>query len=322
MKVVHTESSPVFLIGHGSSGTSISAILLDKYSQVCFGTESQFMIRFFNRLSKYGDLSDNSNLTRLVSDILRERWFERVKKFGFTTSLDEILENIGEKSYRGVLDSIFTLLKTHKKMDRWGDKTPEYLYDLPVLHQLYPEAQYIHVVRDGRDVALSEFGRYFGEKNTYKAAVEWRDTILLVKDFLKGLPPNRFIEIRYEDLLAEPAEVFHMLTKFLKIKDEDGQLKKYIDDTISNEIDANNSFKWKSKLSESKNRVFEQVACDILKSYRYETSIETVQDFSPAMKVIWNVDNILKKWKTPGYWGNNAYRAKIRVREMISNFGG
>ncbi len=318
MKVVHTKSSPVFLIGHGNSGTSISAALLDKYLKVCFGTESQFIIRFFNRLGKYGDLSDNSNLTRLASDILRERWFERVKKFGFTTNLDEILENINEKSYRGVLDSIFDLLKTHKKMDRWGDKTPEYVYDLPVLHQLYPDAQYIHVVRDGRDVALSAFGRYFGEKNSYKTAVNWRDTILLVQDFLGGLPPDRFIEFRYEDLLAEPAKVFHKLIKFLDITDEDGQLKKYIDDNICHDINANNSYKWKLKFSEAQNRVFEQVACDMLKNYEYETSIETVHDFSPAMKVIWNVDNLLKKWKTPGYWENNAYRAKVRFREIFS----
>jgi hypothetical protein len=318
MDVKHKSKTPVFIIGHGRSGTSITANLFTKYLKISFGTESQFIVRYYKKLNKYGDLNVDENLKRLISDLTHERWFERSKKFGMVADVDAIFNGLTERSYRGILESIFMQLARLNHMQRWGDKTPEYVYHLPVLKALFPGARYIHIVRDGRDVALSLFQMHFGSKNIYKAAKEWKDVILMVKDFAaQSLDKEQFMEFRYEDLLVKPAQIFAQIIDFLELDDTDGKLIDFISANIPNDLKAGNFNKWKGSLSQSDQELFEKAACDVLADYGYETTIEDVQSFSPIHRVYWNIDNQIKKWKTPGYWEDNVYRVKLRIKDMI-----
>ncbi|MDH3718324.1 MAG: sulfotransferase, partial [Planctomycetota bacterium] len=149
MHVVHKSRVPIQVIGYGSSGTSIFCQLLREKLGVGIGTESQFVVRYYHALSEYGDLDDDRNLQRLIADLSRERWFERNEKFGFSCSEEQIFNDVKQRTYRGVLDAVFSQLANHLNAERWGDKTPDYVHDLPVLWELFPDAKYIHVVRDG-----------------------------------------------------------------------------------------------------------------------------------------------------------------------------
>src|SRR5262245_21206595 len=118
--VNHLELSPVMIVGHGSSGTSITGAMIREHLRVSFGTETQFIPRYYYRLGRYGDLAVDANLKRLIADILNERWFVRCRKFGFETHLDAVFADVTQRSYRGVLDSIFRQLALHNRMGRWG----------------------------------------------------------------------------------------------------------------------------------------------------------------------------------------------------------
>ena len=61
LPIRHRRTDPVFVIGHGRSGTSILATLLRQHLRVAFGTESQFFIRYHRQLARYGDLSREAN---------------------------------------------------------------------------------------------------------------------------------------------------------------------------------------------------------------------------------------------------------------------
>ena len=102
------------------------------------------------------------------------------------TTADELFAEVcrsGNRSYRGVLDAVFGQLADNNNTDRWGDKSPEYVQDLDVVGELFPDAKYIHLIRDGRDVALSVMSRYWGPKNIYTAATEWKQAIEAVDAF-------------------------------------------------------------------------------------------------------------------------------------------
>ncbi len=216
MTLNHVRSTPVHIIGHARSGTSILADVLRRYLQISFGTESPFIIRFEKKLAQYGDLHDERHLKRLIRDVAQERCFQRWHKFdGFVLDPDQLYRDLPERSYRGVLEAAFMQLARHGGMTRWGDKSPEYVHDLPVLYRVLPDAQYIHIVRDGRDVALSVFQQEFGAKNVSKAASDWRQQMLLVHTFAQSLPPEQFLEIRYEDFLGATGETFYKLVDFL-----------------------------------------------------------------------------------------------------------
>jgi len=92
VEVVHGSQVPVLVLGHARSGTSVFIRMLRKYLRIAFGTESQFIIRYHSRISKYGDLTKDANVRRLIGDLYRERWFERCqRRLGFETTIDAIM---------------------------------------------------------------------------------------------------------------------------------------------------------------------------------------------------------------------------------------
>ena len=191
LQVTHTVHHPVFVLGCGRSGTSLFGALLRKYMKINFGPETQFIVDYHKRLRAYGDLREEGNFRLLIADIARERCFERWHhRFGFQLNAARVAADARERSYAGILTAIFEQFAAHHGMERWGDKSPNYDRDLGVILELFPDARFFHVVRDGRDVALSTFKCFFGAKNAYKAALDWRRQLSWVLRFKAELSPG------------------------------------------------------------------------------------------------------------------------------------
>ena len=98
---------------------------------------------------------------------------------------------------------------------RWGDKTPPYGFIMQPIHTLLPEAHFIHVIRDGRDAALSHKSTYFWRYADFEEhATEWRDRIREFREQGEACP---YIEIRYEDLVEEPFAVLRGVCEFIEL---------------------------------------------------------------------------------------------------------
>lgn len=319
--VKHLDLAPVMIIGHGSSGTSITGGLIRDLLQISFGTESQFIPRYFYQRGHYGDLHDDANLRSLISDILDERWFVRCRKFGFETSLDSVFEDVTERTFRGVLDSVFGQLAKHNHMDRWGDKTPEYIDHLPVLQEVFPDAYYIHIVRDGRDVALSVFDRFWGAKNIVTAALEWRHAIDRVRDFSKSIDPERLLDIRYEDLLTQPLQTFERIIDFLKIEDTNGALLEYVDEQARKQLKSSNFNKWKKALTEKQQVAFEHINGDLLAEYGYETRTTAIRRLGYIERAFWAADSRIRQWGRMDYWKDDLYKLRLLFKDLQRHLG-
>lgn len=319
MHVIHHTDAPVIMLGHGSSGTSILATLLRKYLQISFGTESQFIVRFFNMLPWFGDLSDKRNLRRLVEAISQERWFSRCrKKWAFELNIDEVVDGVESPEYRKVLDAIFLQLARHNGLARrWGDKTPEYVNHLDCIGRLFPDAKFIHLIRDGRDVALSVMGRYWGPKNIYTAAHEWRSAIDKVDDFAQRVRPEQFLEITYEELLSAPVRCFGLLIEFLEVDSAGGELIETIRRRVSTDLMPNNHDKWRLDWSDRQRAQFERIAGETLRRHGYDTAGSRSARPSRAWQhLFWSLDNRVRKLGYAEYWRDNVYKARLRMRDI------
>lgn len=327
LHVSHNEFHPVFVIGAPRSGTSMLIKLIRKYLKINFGTESQFIIRYYNKLQTYGNLKQKNNLRMLVNDISGERCFRRWEsRFGFKLDIEKVLENITEPNYPNILKSIFGQFADYHGMARWGDKTPEYVYDLPVLLELFPTARFLHIIRDGRDVALSEFKLGFGAKNVYKSATSWREKITLINMFAKQLPPEQYLEIRYEDLLSDPVTVMSRMIGFFKINDPGLDLLKFIESHIFEDIISNNFFKWKDQLTDRERNLFEKLSGDVLRAYHYETRILSSKSLNLLEKAKYEADHYAKKYLKYKSWQDNFYKMSVnfknvRRHKVLTSFG-
>jgi hypothetical protein len=299
-QVEHHSTVPVLIVGH------------------------QFIARYYKRLGQYGDLNRDENLRRLIGDLLTERWFERCRaKWGFEPSVEAIFRSVEQRTFRGVLDAIFLDLARHNQMAcRWGDKTPEYTHDLDVLGKLFPEAKYVHLVRDGRDVALSVMGRYWGPKNVFSAAHEWRESVAQIDDFFRDHPELQTLEITYEQLLRDPVDTFRELIKFLEIDNRGGALLDSLATDLQRDLMSTNFDKWRRDLSPEQRTLFERVAGDLLRRHGYETldSIPATSEFPAWEQFYWNCDNRLRKWTYGEYWRDNWYKVRLRTRDVWRSF--
>jgi hypothetical protein len=98
---------------------------------------------------------------------------------------------------------------------RYADKTPHYVSHLPLLTERFAEARFVHVVRDGRDVALSLLEVPWGPDDLEGAAQHWRRRVL--EGRAAGLGYERYRELRYEALVADPERELRALAAWLEL---------------------------------------------------------------------------------------------------------
>jgi len=118
-------------------------------------------------------------------------------------------------SYPDVVRAVFDAYASAYGKPRWGDKTPGYVHFLPELAQLFPDAQFIHVVRDGREVAVSVSERDWWPGSPVSAAFWWRRYVRVGREAGTRLGPDRYLELRLERLIADPQAELGSVCAFL-----------------------------------------------------------------------------------------------------------
>jgi hypothetical protein len=114
---------------------------------------------------------------------------------------------------RDLLDLVYGHhLRIHGKR-RFGDKTPNYFHLLPVLDTLYPGAKFIHLIRDGRDVAISYIDN--GWYRYYQPEFSWVRVMKSRQKFLSSAHNYQILEVKYEDLVLEPRREVMRICEFL-----------------------------------------------------------------------------------------------------------
>lgn len=201
---------PFFIVGAQRSGTTMLRLMLNNHPALAVPFESVFIPEFYRRLGEYGDLREHGNVERLLGDICADRW---VQRGGLVPDPGAVLAR-GVDSYPALVDAIFSEYARSRGKRRWGDKTPTYVTELDVLWELFPGCRFVHLVRDGRDVALSLSGISWGSSHIPRIAEEWRWKTTLAHKMGRMIP-DHYLEVRYEDLVREPTAALRAICGFL-----------------------------------------------------------------------------------------------------------
>ena len=313
----HTKFGPVFVLGCARSGTSLTCRLLLDHLGVNFGTESQFLVRYYRKSARYGDLRREPAMRRLLTDLSRERFFARTRRnFGFVFDIEQALRSIAEPTYAGAIRSIFEQFAATKGLVRWGDKTPEYNRHLDTLLELFQAAQFVHVVRDPRDVAVSVFKTGFGPKSAYEAAVDWRDSVDRIETFGARLAPGQFMRLRYESLLQDPAATLDSVAAFLGITNH-ASLVAGRSTHLRAQVREDNSLRWKTSLSAPEITCIDEVTGPALAGFGYQfQSIQSVMSKIGLSQIArWRLQGLWRRGVNRRYWADNVYRLRLRFRD-------
>jgi hypothetical protein len=178
--------APIFVVGCQRSGTTLLRLVLDSHPAVACGPETRFL----------------ESMTRIVGD----DW-PRLARYGCDKS--EWLAGIAAW-YGGLQDEY----AQRRGKVRWADKTPRYALIMDFLDQLFPDAQFIHIIRDPRDVVLSHRKR-FGYVSAVKAVRKWPVYVATARASGQRLGPQRYLEVRYEDLVADNSKELRRVFEFI-----------------------------------------------------------------------------------------------------------
>jgi hypothetical protein len=199
-----------FIVGVNRSGTTLLRLMLDSHPQLTIPPETHFvpeMIRLARRQN-----TTRKRLLRAATD--HPRWGD----FGLDEEL--LLARLQEVKPLNPTDAIrvfYDLYAEKEGKPRWGDKTPRYMRAMPRIERALPEARFIHLIRDGRDVALSQAERALeGEAPTLTEVAErWRRRIETARVHAADL--DSYLEVRYEDLVGEPELALREVCEFLEL---------------------------------------------------------------------------------------------------------
>lgn len=246
METILENYSPVFVGGTGRSGTTIAARLIaaaEPYALI------PIEVRFHCDAGGLADVvAGRTSIDRFVDEMKREWYIRKANALGprglhVITSwmeLDSALQRFQDEAQSDVVSAAGRLLATllDPVADRagaasWVENTPPSVRAARELSLALPSARFIHMVRDGRDVASSVVRRSWGPNDLKEAISWWGDELLKIHESLSSLDSDRVITIRLEHLSETQREpTYRRLAKFLSIED-DRHMHRFFDEEVS-----------------------------------------------------------------------------------------
>jgi hypothetical protein len=268
---------PLLVLGVRRSGTTLLRVVLDRHSELAVPDESYFVPQLADR---HGGRVDPEEF---VDDLRR---LPALREWG--VSADAVGARL--RSGMGLGEAMAAVYETYaadRGKPRWGDKTPMYMQHLPLLERLFPTARYVHLVRDGRDAGLSFLAmprgivtESWGHPRTPGGfACQWR-TEVRAAQALGGRVGDRYLEVRYEELVADAAGVVERICAFAGLPYEPAMLEYEGTVDVSakphqqrlRQAPTPSVRDWREDMAPQDVAAFEAVAGDLLAELGYETA--------------------------------------------------
>lgn len=278
-----------FIVGVGRSGTTLLRLMLDAHPDLSIPPETHFVPQLLQE-----KMESRDDFVKFMTGVATWRDFE----------LNEeeprlCLEGLRPFSISGGVREFYRLYARRFQKKYFGDKTPLYLSSMTLIAQAFPEARFIHLIRDGRDVAMSYRGLWFGPgEDASSAARFWMERINVGRQQACSL--KYYHEVRYEELIKDASSVLKKICAFIDIPFSEQMLNyhntsayrlselgdRFRDDgtiCVKREDrmhihalthlppDRSRIERWKSAMSETDQKLFERVAGKLLRNLGYET---------------------------------------------------
>ena len=276
---------PLFVVGMPRCGTKLLRAILNAHPSISIiGFETEFLPYWVINWERFGDLGDRHQFKKFYQSCLTLPFFVYLKDEGLVVDAEMWYEMCDDYSPSGVFEA---LARVHLGLSPstniiWGDKSPSYLTHIALLKRLYPEARFIHIIRDVRDYCLS-INRAWG-KNMIRAAQRWSDDVACAQSVGSRLGLD-YLELKYETLVRSPESTVRNIFDFLAIP--------FIGDVLNlsrptenlgdakgvHGIVEDNTGKYEEAMDSKLLETIESIACETMSSagYRCDSAVNSVR---------------------------------------------
>ena len=277
-----------FVVGCGRSGTTLVRAILDSHPELAVTHESRFVPWMLANRSRF-ERAGGVDADRFVDDLFsRRNVASRVDAWDL--GRDRVSAALAARppaDLPAAIRAVYELYAADRGKPRYGDKTPGYVLSIDVIGRAFPEAGFVHVVRDGRDVALALRDVDFGPADLVQAAHTWRAKVLGARAAARSVGPSRYVEVRYEDLVARPEDEIRKLCSFIELEFVPGMAEPHRRDGGRDDLDGLGRQDhhaslarpitpglrdWRVQMAGSDVRRYDEVAADALADLGYEVT--------------------------------------------------
>jgi hypothetical protein len=268
----------VFFFGANGSGTTLHRAIFDSHPDLAIPGESRFVAKLAARYRENEFEPD-----RFVRDLDKD---DRFANWGLDQAeIETALADSPAGDYPAAVRRLYALYAQKLGKSRYGDKTQSNIHHLPLLAELFPEARFVHAVRDGRDVALAHTD---GTK-IEQVALSWKRRVNAGREARQDLGPDRYIESRFEEVIDDTEGSVRRICEFIDLPYDPVMLTYYerAGDIVSTTAvpDRHKDIflpptkglrDWRRELSDDQVARFEALAGDVLRDLGYERKFEKV----------------------------------------------
>lgn len=279
----------VFIVGCPRSGTTLLQRLLDNHPELAVANDTHFIPKPFGKNLPERDPPLTPELVAAV------RNYHRFPRLGLDDTAVAAAAT-GAATYRDFVAGLYRAFADLHGKPLAGEKTPDYVRRLPFLHRVFPETKILHIIRDGRDVALSARDWAHGSKGPGRFAL-WQESPLAVcalwwawqvgsgREAGATIGPGHYMEIAYERLVDGSETTLRQIVDFLGLDYSPAMMEfhrgKMRDDP---KLSAKKAWRpvtsglrdWRSAFSSNDRALFEYLAGDLLTSVGYELAGDKV----------------------------------------------
>lgn len=273
---------PIFIVGAARSGTTLLRFMLLGNPRIYIPPQSDFIPRLFGRRPTT-PLSRRQAI-RAVDFIFNAHPF--IKDWQAERPAAEVfVDSLPDRQPGTLLDTLYSQYARQHGAERWGDKSPTYTGYIHFISEIFPRAQFIHIIRDGRDVALSTIETFRGDFHVdlYFAAFSWDRRVRTAMATGRKLGVDRYCELRYERLVNDPEQVLKETCAFLDETFHPAMMEpqrqaherlssKGVHAAVRQPLTTSRVGRWRQEMSEADQRLFQLVAGDTLDELGYGSS--------------------------------------------------
>jgi len=286
--------SPVFLVGAERSGSTMLRLMLQGHGCIAFAPEFDFVV---DRVSD--DASAALPGPEEFHEYLRANRIFLLQRLTIDCHL----------RYAEQVQSFLTQIRDRKPgCAKVVGATVHHGFDR--LLRLWPDARFLHLIRDPRDVARSVISeRWAG--NVWTAVDVWIEAEKRWDAVLKAMPPDRWIEVKYENLLSEPERQLTEVCRFLKIP-YDPRMLSYPEVSTYKAPNPKHAFQWKTKLNDREVQLIEAKVGPLLSLRGYEPSGLSLVTVGPRERKVLLIQD---------HWYRTRHRLKFfGVRLFLADY--
>lgn len=278
----------IFLFGIERSGTTLLKMMVGSHPEIAlpFSTTGMWY-KYYESLKKdnFEPISDQGNLNSFVENIFNH---ERIKLWDQNLNIENIKKQCITGNYSSIVEAFHKEYANKAKKSIWANIDITTLNNMFLANQWFPEALFVHIVRDGRDVALSHQTMPYGSGNILECAETWNYRVSQNIKMGRMISKGRYHIIRYEDLILNTVQTLQYLCNFLKVEYSDDMVNYMakVDSEIPNSKiwlwpelkktpQKSRAYRWEKNMTKAQRVVFESYASSLLKELKYETYTST-----------------------------------------------